>query len=124
MTHYMRSSFIYIVIMLWLPNEDFGRRKIFVWEGGKFLSNEDLAPSKRVWVRPLVRTFHTLEHSIWAKSDEKFVQKLLPKYVSTVQKSSFGEHQFTPPKRRFWKAKQTWLITKLMSNIWCIVGPM
>ncbi len=33
--------------------------------------NEDFGPSKNMWVRHFVRTFHTPKYSIWAKSDEK-----------------------------------------------------
>ena len=38
-----------------------------------------------MWVRPFLRTFHTPKHSIWAKSDENFLQKVLPTYFSTFQ---------------------------------------
>ena len=62
--------------------------------------NEDFGTSKNMLVRPFVSTFHAPKYSIWAKSDEKCLQNVVPTYCSTFQKSSFGEH-------RFWNADQT-----------------
>jgi hypothetical protein len=47
--------------------------------------NEDFGPSKNMWVRAFVSTFHTHKYSIWAKRDENFLQKVLPTYFSTFQ---------------------------------------
>jgi hypothetical protein len=43
-----------------------------------------------MWIRPFVSTFHTLKYSIWAKSDENFLQKVLPTYFSTVHNLRLG----------------------------------
>ena len=87
---------------IWLPNEDFG-------------------PSKNMWVRAFVSTFHTPKYSIGAKSDEMCLQKLLPTYFSTfpnLRLGSIKQSNCVLPKRRFWKAKQTFgnAFSKYFSN--------
>jgi hypothetical protein len=52
--------------------------------------NEDFGTSKNIWVRPFVSTFHTQNYSIWAKSDEKCLQKVLPNTFSTFQNLLLG----------------------------------
>ncbi len=71
--------------------------------------NEDFGPSKNMWVRAFVSTFHTHKYSIWAKSDENFLQNVLPTYFSTFQNLRLGSIHFTNfmlPKRRFWTVEQ------------------
>ena len=52
--------------------------------------NEDFHSSKNRCSRVFVSTFHTPNYSIWAKSDEKCLQKVLPKYFSTFQNLRLG----------------------------------
>jgi len=52
--------------------------------------NEDFEMSKNMWVRPFVSTSHTINYSIWAKSDENCLQKVLPTYFSTFQNRRLG----------------------------------
>ncbi len=56
--------------------------------------NEDFGPSKNMWVRPFVSTFHTPKYSIWAKSDEKCLQNALPTYFETVRNLRLGSIKF------------------------------
>jgi hypothetical protein len=49
-----------------------------------------------MWIRPFVSTFHTLKYSIWAKSDENFLQKVLPTYFSTVHNLRLGSINLEP----------------------------
>jgi hypothetical protein len=65
--------------------------------------NEDLGPSKNMWVRAFVSTFHTPKYSIWAKNDKICLQNVFPTYFSTVPNLRLGSIKF----RRFWKAEQT-----------------
>jgi hypothetical protein len=58
-------------------------------------------------VRAFVRTFHTPKYSTWAKSDEKCLQNALPTYFSTFTNLRLGSINFMLPKRRCWKAEQT-----------------
>ncbi len=46
--------------------------------------------SKNMWVRAFVITFHTPKYSIWAESDEKFLQNVLPAYFSTFPNLRLG----------------------------------
>jgi hypothetical protein len=52
--------------------------------------NEDFRTSKNMWVRPVVSTFHTPNYSIWAKSDEKCLQQVLPTYFATFKNLRLG----------------------------------
>ncbi len=61
-----------------------------------FVFCEIMLPKRRfwtvenVWVRTFVSTFHTPKCSIRDKSDEKFLQSVLPTYFSTVQNLRLG----------------------------------
>jgi hypothetical protein len=48
--------------------------------------------SKNLWVMAFVRPFHTLNYSIWAKSDENDYKSSYPRFFD-IPKSSFGEHK-------------------------------
>ncbi len=52
--------------------------------------NEDFGTSKNMWVIAFVSTFHTPKCPIWAESDEKCLQNVLPTYFSTVRNLRLG----------------------------------
>ena len=67
---------------------------------------KNFGTSKNMLVRPFVSTFHTPKYSIWAKNDEKCLQKVLPTYFRLSKIFVWGPYifeKFIPPKRRFWK---------------------
>ncbi len=70
------------------PNEDFGRR------------------NKR-WNADVRHTFQGCEYSIWATNHCKVRRTSAFHLLFRLPKSSFGEHKFIPPKRRFWNVWQT-----------------
>jgi hypothetical protein len=74
-------------VIIPLPNEDFGR------------PNKHFRTSFR-------STFQGSAHSILATKRWKVLRKRVLKCWFGRPKSSFGEHKFTPPKRRCWKDEQ------------------
>ena len=93
--HYFAISALYRRFSLnsCSPNEDFRR-------SNKHSGTNFMLPKRRfwtvenVWVRAFVSTFHTHKYSIWAKSDENCLQKVLPTYFSTFQNLRLGSINF------------------------------
>ena len=56
--------------------------------------NEDFGTSKNIRSRHFVSAFHTPNYSVWAKSDEKYLQNVLTEYFSTFQNLRLGAIKF------------------------------